>query len=59
MFTPRVILLMTEFKLNEVDTLRQYALFKYIFTPSGIVVLTSYVRIVEKLKISQMWIVGK
>ena len=27
---------MTEFKLNEVDTLRQYALFKYIFTPSGI-----------------------
>ena len=27
---------MAEFKLNEVDTLRQYALFKYIFTPTGI-----------------------
>ena len=25
---------MSEFKLNEVDTLRQYALFKYIFTPT-------------------------
>lgn len=50
---------MTEFKLNEVDTLRQYALFKYIFTPtiigSSVDILCPYCGKVKNIKYFDSW----
>ena len=50
---------MTELKLNEVDTLRQYALFKYILTPtrigSTVDIVCPYCGKVKNIKYFDSW----
>ena len=50
---------MTELKLNEVDALRQYALFKYILTPtrigSSVDIVCPYCGKVKNIKYFDSW----